>query len=664
MKHRWRWGLYGLLLGGAYVLADMLLEWRGRRYLPWSGTNAIAENIGRIIGGLLIFVVVAFLLGYLKDRRVARKAASAPNIPPPQAEAAVADWYIFADDVEYGPLSTASVVAYVELHGLSGVHVWRQGMGEWKAPDDVPELVLALREGPDAKPGERRRNWIARHWRGDLPLWVSYWVISFVVNLAVPVIGIAAGALFGTDTYQPLRSFATVSVIWLAALVVVTWQFVGLWRSARHYRAERMREGKWGVWGIAAQVAVVIGVIANAGTFVKDGVPQLGEVYDIAFRGDPDLPDYSIRVMRSGTEAEIVGGFKYGLTNDFSKVLAASRQIGVVHLDSYGGRIGEGEALHDLIKQRGLVTYVSAKCMSACTLAFAAGRERYIARGATLGFHKGAFPGMKDGGQDDTQREIFTRAGFDRTFVDTALSTPHKSMYKPSADVLLQARVITGVANNGQFAFSGMGGEVSKDTVAAGLASIPTFSAIRDRHPERFAALVEAYYASIVAGKTEAETLAALRPEIAAFINNQIPAADDDVVMEAHAVLLDQLKTLRAKNPAWCYQYARGTGASFHHEMPRALQQRESSMQERAIRTAAKRAPIAKDAAEPLVARVFSRLTDNGATDEDLALLEKDGVEAARQPRYCDLNISFYEELMKLPNGEALIAMRFLLESK
>ena len=41
-----------------------------------------------------------------------------------------------------------------------------------------------------------------------------------------------------------------------------------------------------------------------------------------------------------------------------------------------------------------------------------------------------------------------------------------------------------------------------------------------------------------------------------------------------------------------------------------------------------------------------------------------DDVEAASQPRYCDLNINFYEELMKLPKGEALIAMRFLLESK
>jgi len=98
--------------------------------------------------------------------------------------------------------------------------------------------------------------------------------------------------------------------------------------------------------------------------------------------------------MRDGTEAEISGGFKYGLTDDFSKILLASRQIKVVHLDSVGGRLGEGEKLFKLIRERGLTTYVSSKCMSACTLAFAGGRERYLLKSASLGFHKGAFPGV------------------------------------------------------------------------------------------------------------------------------------------------------------------------------------------------------------------------------------------------------------------------------
>src|SRR5262249_44697033 len=81
--------------------------------------------------------------------------------------------------------------------------------------------------------------------------------------------------------------------------------------------------------------------------------PQEIEVSGMAFRNDPDVPDYSIRVMRDGTEAEIVGGFKFGLTEDFVKILSASRQISVVHLDSIGGRLGEGEKMFKLIRDRG-----------------------------------------------------------------------------------------------------------------------------------------------------------------------------------------------------------------------------------------------------------------------------------------------------------------------
>jgi len=43
----------------------------------------------------------------------------------------------------------------------------------------------------------------------------------------------------------------------------------------------------------------------------------------MSFLDDPDIPAYSIRVMRNGTEAEITGGFKYGLTDDFVKILNA-----------------------------------------------------------------------------------------------------------------------------------------------------------------------------------------------------------------------------------------------------------------------------------------------------------------------------------------------------
>ncbi len=58
---------------------------------------------------------------------------------------------------------------------------------------------------------------------------------------------------------------------------------------------------------------------------------------------DPDVPDYTIHLLNGGTEIEIAGGIKYGLAEDFRKILKASGQVRVVHLDSIGGRLGEGQ---------------------------------------------------------------------------------------------------------------------------------------------------------------------------------------------------------------------------------------------------------------------------------------------------------------------------------
>ena len=65
---RWRWAGMGFGLGIVYVLADLLLEWRGPKYLPWAG-EGIMVNVIQMLTGITIITVVALALGYAKDRR-------------------------------------------------------------------------------------------------------------------------------------------------------------------------------------------------------------------------------------------------------------------------------------------------------------------------------------------------------------------------------------------------------------------------------------------------------------------------------------------------------------------------------------------------------------------------------------------------------------------
>src|SRR5207237_7021568 len=140
------------------------------------------------------------------------------------------------------------------------------------------------------------------------------------------------------------------------------------------------------------KIAICLGGLQLGGVLLKAAIPQIAEATRMAFLGDPSIPSYAIRALNNGTEAEISGGIKYGLARDFEKLLDTYSGIRVVHLDSLGGRIGEGKRLNALIRARNLDTYVETKCMSACTLAFAAGKQRVLRRGAVLGFHRRASP--------------------------------------------------------------------------------------------------------------------------------------------------------------------------------------------------------------------------------------------------------------------------------
>jgi hypothetical protein len=514
----------------------------------------------------------------------------------------------------------------------------------------------------------RSNNVIARHWRGELPLWVSYWIFGFVGNAAVALIPVAVVAIFNTDKgYDPSSIFYATIVVWAGMLLVAVWQMVGVWRSATRYTADCARLGKRALWGNLAKLVIILGVLRLAGAVASEGLPQLGELYRIAFEDDPDIPAYSIRVMRDGTEAEIVGGFKYGLTNDFEVVTKENRQIKVVHLDSIGGRLGEGEKLFKLIRALGLNTYVSSKCLSACTLAFAGGRERFLLNGAVLGFHKGSFPGVSEGEFDTVQQNVFTIAGFDPKFTERALSTPHKDMWQPPPDILLAAKAITRITDGNVFAASGFNANLTKERIATDLyETAPVFRTIQLRFPTQFDSMVEQYLESILKGKTEAETIEIVRSELLPFIASLVPQADDDVLIDYNQVLVEKYSVLNAKDPATCYSYASGTGplTNYSAEFSKELLQRELDVQERVARTATTRASTNPAMVNALFAKLRKALLAKGLNDTDFGLLEVANVDRSKYAQYCRTTIAFFREIGNLPSQESAAVLRSIFASK
>jgi hypothetical protein len=74
-------------------------------------------------------------------------------------------------------------------------------------------------------------NFIIKNWRGELPLWKSYWIAGFAGSLALGVLAaivvVVISAISGSD-YDPLPIFATLVAIWVLQLLFSAWQFVGV----------------------------------------------------------------------------------------------------------------------------------------------------------------------------------------------------------------------------------------------------------------------------------------------------------------------------------------------------------------------------------------------------------------------------------------------------
>ena len=94
-------------------------------------------------------------------------------------------------------------------------------------------------------------NFTVKNWRGELPLWKSYWIAGFAGSLALGVLAAVVvaviSAISGAD-YDPLAIFVTLVVTWVLQLLFSIWQSVGVWRSAGRYIADRLAAGRRAIW--------------------------------------------------------------------------------------------------------------------------------------------------------------------------------------------------------------------------------------------------------------------------------------------------------------------------------------------------------------------------------------------------------------------------------
>jgi hypothetical protein len=336
-----------------------------------------------------------------------------------------------------------------------------------------------------------------------------------------------------------------------AGIGISIWQVVGIWRSASHH-AER--GGSRG-WAAIAKLIAIVWVIKSASMTSATIIPQTIELFSIA-TGDKGIPAYAIRVLPNSTEIEFRGGIRTGCADDLRKALEAAPQITVLHINSTGGRIAEARRMSDLVRQRDLITYTSEKCVSAATLVFVAGKERVVAFGARLGFHRSALPGatlVQELEMDAHVHDAMRAANISEAFIKRVLATPSDRMWYPTIEELRDAGVITDQSFGERFAVSGgLVRESSPEEIARQLDGVPVFRAIKDLEPDTYRDIVVRLSSAIQSGKTLAQALAVVHDTVRALMFKYISRASDEALFARRDLWIEILEKFKDRDSRAC----------------------------------------------------------------------------------------------------------------
>ncbi len=168
----------------------------------------------------------------------------------------------------------------------------------------------------------------------------------------------------------------------------------------------------------------------------------------------PDHPQegkFSFSIVEGGTEIILSGYIAHGVARRLSELLSQAPEIRTIGLYSGGGRISEAIKIRDLIRTQNIDTYVYKKCLSACTVAFFGGVNRYIDQNGQMGFHGSRTPQRIEFENNPDRDQYLVREivslGIDTNFAERAYMSPNEDMWFPSIAELTRAGFVTEVAN-------------------------------------------------------------------------------------------------------------------------------------------------------------------------------------------------------------------------
>lgn len=497
-------------------------------------------------------------------------------------------YYLARSGTQTGPHSIEALRTMVAKGEIDAADLlWQPGQAEWVRADEIPGILLPqpLIILPNSAPhyeqpsssiledsirrvaldidqlrvdsttsdrSARKGNWIGRHWRGDLPLPVSYWVMGTLFTIVLTFAMAFFNEFFKTVRLHPRETGLVIISVWTVVGIVTIWQFTGIWRSAGRHPGR----GGSAFWAGLAKVMVVFGIISSLGAVSKDWalIAEGGRL----LVGIDNIPAHQIRILRDGKEIELSGGIGWGTVDDIRSALDANPSVTVIHLNSVGGRINEAQDLHDLIRSKGLNTYTATGCLSACTLAYLAGRERYLSTEGKIGFHSTAIVGddVPYGDLNDQVSVIYRDHGLPSDFVAKAIAMKPSDMWYPTHDELIAAKVVTAIVDGRYYGTSGIQEWSDAHKIEEGLLKNPTFAALSQHDPKNYALVSQIFVDGIQKGRSSVEIEADARKiVIDKLVPQYLKVGPDAELLAYWRIQMNEIHFLKDASATKCVQF-------------------------------------------------------------------------------------------------------------
>lgn len=522
--------------------------------------------------------------------------------------------------------------------------------------------------GQGEKPG--RQNWVASHFRGDLPLAASYWINSIVVGILIYVTGpvIAAAVRRYEYAYSLTAGFIG---YWIVVFMLQIWLWVGIWRSSNRHISTTKRS----FWATAAKIMVCLSVLGTLARFVtyQYGFPAIVESFKYADTVN-SLSDFTIAVKDGGKVLSYSGPIGLKSVAAVREALEDNPDIEIAELNSRGGLIDKAYQLLHLILVYRLTTYTDKQCYSACTIVFMGGRERYLKDGAALGFHRPQQIFFNQQASIYVVEGIiqsFYRLGYDRSFIDRAFrKTPNRNLWRPSYKELYAAHVITSVSTGLQFS--------RKDTPLwynAGeferiLLQRRFYRILREKDPSTYQNIVKVAETSFQQGQSSSEVRQQVSRLVEPIVLARLPYSSRSAIFDFVRNRLRIMHVLRLKSPDLCAAFMYGDPDKkydWKEIIPEKYQKAGVSIDNAVLKTSDlhRRLPLENDVSHSLNVIVYEIEGHNPGAYSILSGLNIPRVRhSIGSTRVCNVTYDFYNAALHLPESDAESVFRYVFSNE